>query len=234
LAHHYTFTFPPTVTICNFSLHMLDFGDFNPTRDTDHFAVLRGYDWYGRVVATQILRYTTPPEAFPRSSDRYGNLRITGDALTASEGKPGNWTWQLAASGIVRVTLDFRKGFDPDIGFDSLTFTIEGTTPTTGLILRGHVRLPDGSGLANVPICRSYAGYSGEKVATTDRNGYYESAFAYIPGDEMVHVWPLADGYNFDPPFYFWRHYHSVEDRTLNFSASSGSATSVPPIPCSP
>ncbi len=32
LAHHYTFTFPPTVTICNFSLHMLDFGDFNPSR----------------------------------------------------------------------------------------------------------------------------------------------------------------------------------------------------------
>ena len=37
-AHQYTFTFAG-ITISDFSLHMLDYGDWNPTRDTNHSLV---------------------------------------------------------------------------------------------------------------------------------------------------------------------------------------------------
>jgi hypothetical protein len=85
-----------------------------------------------------------------------------------------------------------------------------------------------------VKICRSYAIYNGDVVATTNPDGYFESPFAYIPGDEMVHVWALADGYTFDPPFYYWRHYAYVEIRTADFVASPGPTASAPPYPCFP
>ena len=105
-------------------------------------------------------------------------------------------------------------------------------TPTPGLIVRGRVHLQDGSGLAGVSICRSYASYAGTVVATTDANGSFQSDFAFIPGDEMVSVWPLAAGYTFDPHVVYWRHYYGPEDRTLNFIASAAAATSVPPTAC--
>ncbi len=106
-------------------------------------------------------------------------------------------------------------------------------TPTPGLVLRGRVHRADGSGLAGVAICRNYASYPGVIVATTGADGTFQSDFAFIPGDEMVGVWPVAAGYNFDPPSLRWRHYYGVEDRILDFVASPASATAVPPGPCS-
>lgn len=105
-------------------------------------------------------------------------------------------------------------------------------TPTPGLIISGYVKLPDGSGLAGVKICRNFASYNGVVVATTDATGFYQSSFVYIPGDEMVSVWALAPGYTFDPPSYSWRHYFGPEARPLDFMASPGSATATPPAPC--
>src|SRR5512143_1960100 len=97
-------------------------------------------------------------------------------------------------------------------------------TSTPGIVLRGHVRLADGSGVPGVTICRSYASYPGEAVAITDQTGYFESAFAFIPGDEMISVWALAPGYTFDPPYDYWRHYFGLEDHSLDFVASPASA----------
>src|SRR5512146_2144086 len=54
---------------------------------------------------------------------------------------------------------------------------------------RGYVQLADGSGLADISICRNFASYPGTVVAKTDANGYFESTFVSIPGDEMVGVW---------------------------------------------
>src|SRR5512138_2707622 len=99
-----------------------------------------------------------------------------------------------------------------------------------GLVIRGHVRLADGSGLANVNICRNYASYPGMIVAKTDADGYFESQFAAIPGDEMVGVWPVASEYSFQPGNFRWRHYYGHEDRSLEFVASPGNAP--PPAPC--
>lgn len=107
-----------------------------------------------------------------------------------------------------------------------------GLTPTPGLVVSGHVRLPDGSGLSGVTICRNFASYPGVVVAMTDADGYFKSDFAFIPGDEMVSIWPQAAGYTFQPDSVRWRHYYGPEDRTLDFVASPAAATAVPFFPC--
>ena len=122
-AHHYTFTFAPGVSVSNFTLHMLDSGDYNPSQSPSHLFSISAYNANGFVIAKQEISYTTPPVANPTTSDLYGNPLITGDALTALSGQLGNWTWNLSASGIVKITLDFGAGFDPFIGFDNLTYT---------------------------------------------------------------------------------------------------------------
>jgi hypothetical protein len=115
-------------------------------------------------------------------------------------------------------------------GLSSLPPTATGTatptsTPVPGLTVRGYVRLANGSGLPGVSIYRSFAAYDGVIVATTDANGYFQSDFALIPGDEMVRVWPVAAGFTFDPENAYWRHYYGPEDRSLNFVASPASGT---------
>ena len=101
-----------------------------------------------------------------------------------------------------------------------------------GLLLRGHVRLKDGTGLANVNICRSFASYEGTVVGKTDQTGAFEAAFVSIPGDEMVGVWAVEAGYTFEPAMVRWRHYHGYEEQTLDFVATASSATDVPPAAC--
>jgi hypothetical protein len=136
--HWYRFTFAPGVTVSAFSLHMLDFGDFNPSWSKDHYTAMIAYDANGNEVARQELAYQSDGKGSPRSSD-YGDLMCkTGDAIYAAQGDPGNWTWRVEGTGIARVELVFDKEFDPDtgdgydgdgfdpyIGFDSLAFTIE-------------------------------------------------------------------------------------------------------------
>jgi hypothetical protein len=91
-------------------------------------------------------------------------------------------------------------------------------TPAPGLILQGRVT-HEGDGLKGVKIYRSYASYGGELVATTDADGYYQSEYMFIPGDEMVTVWAELDGYVFEPEREYWRHYYGLEQRTLDFTA---------------
>lgn len=98
-----------------------------------------------------------------------------------------------------------------------------------GLILQGHVRMEDGSGVAGVTICRSFASYAGEPVATTDAEGYYQSEYTYIPGDEMVTVWAFHVDYVFDPEEYFWRHYYGYREETLDFTAAISVAADTMP-----
>jgi hypothetical protein len=123
-AHQYTCTFAPGTSVSNFSLHMLDFGDLNPSKSQAHLVNMTAYDAANAVVAVHSLSYTTPALVNPRSSDLYGNLRFSGDA-TAASGQPGNWTWNVSGNGIVKVVLAFDAGFDPNIGFDTLTYTTQ-------------------------------------------------------------------------------------------------------------
>ena len=110
----------------------------------------------------------------------------------------------------------------------ALSCGLTESTPTAtvardpGLIIQGHVWLgeDEGVGLAGVNIYRSYASYSGELVATTDQDGYYQSDFTSLPGDEMVTVWAELDGYVLLPEQHSWRHYYGYESRTLDFIAA--------------
>ena len=92
-------------------------------------------------------------------------------------------------------------------------------TSTPGLVVYGVVRNLSGSGVENVNIYRSYAGYQGVLIATTDATGFYQSDFYYIPGDEMVTVWAEESGLVFEPEFYYWRHYYSYQVKECNFQA---------------
>jgi hypothetical protein len=123
--HQYTFTFASGVSISHLSVHMLDYGDWNPTSSTSHYASMTAYDAGGNVVSKEELSYTTLAVDGPRSSDLYGDLQLNGDAVTAPPGQPGNWIWNVAGNGIVRVVLEFREGHDPNIAFDLLSFTTE-------------------------------------------------------------------------------------------------------------
>ena len=135
----------------------------------------------------------------------------------------------LAACGPVMTgtTPTSRTGGDA-VGRVNTPSPTPINTPQPGLLIRGYVRLPDGSGVSGVSILRSYASYPGQVVAVTDQDGYYESRFQHIPGDEMVRVWAELEAYSFAPArrarsweggAFYWRHYHGYEDVTLSFVA---------------
>jgi hypothetical protein len=96
------------------------------------------------------------------------------------------------------------------------TLTLE---PTPGLVVYGYVQRINGVGVGGVNIYRSFAGYPGVLVATTDASGYYQSDFMYIYGDEMVSVWADGGGLEYEPMQYFWRHYYGFEWHSCNFLA---------------
>jgi hypothetical protein len=134
----YTFTFAPGTSVSNFKLHMLDFGDLNRTLSLNHRVTMTAYDGSNQVVSTHVLQYiTNPPDLNPTQSTPYGNLQLSGDAVTAATQEPGNWIWEVSGTGIVKVVLDFgvldttNTGYDPNIAFDLLSFMTEcNATPT--------------------------------------------------------------------------------------------------------
>jgi hypothetical protein len=126
----------------------------------------------------------------------------------------------------------------------SLTQTIEPTLaptstsrptqptegPGPGLVVRGYVKLADGTPVEGVNMYVAFASYGGNVVAVTNSNGYYSSEYIYIPGDETVRVWAEAATYSFKPGSgsavwtgieFYWRHYFGFEDRRLDFTAIS-------------
>ena len=96
--------------------------------------------------------------------------------------------------------------------------TMPTFTPSPGLLVRGRVTAND-AGLEGVKIYRRFSAYPPELIAITNENGYYESAFINIPGDEMVSIEVELAGYSFDPPHYSWRHYYGYEEATCDFDA---------------
>jgi hypothetical protein len=122
-AHQYTFTFAPGVTVDDFSLRMLDYGDYNPSGDDDHFATMTAYDVHGIVVAQGRLSYTT--EGDFSLLHNTGLRDGAGDAYYADPAKnePGNWTWNVSGTGITKIDLFFGPGHDSKIGFDNLSYT---------------------------------------------------------------------------------------------------------------
>ncbi|MFT3891895.1 MAG: hypothetical protein QM730_09705 [Anaerolineales bacterium] len=88
-----------------------------------------------------------------------------------------------------------------------------------GLVVHGQVTF-NGVGLAGVKIYKRFNAYPPDLIATTDVNGYYESDFIYIPGDETVSVQAELAGYTFEPPDCHWRHYYGYENTGCDFTAT--------------
>jgi hypothetical protein len=113
---------------------------------------------------------------------------------------------------------------EPSPPTTSVTALLHSTpTPSSspGLIVYGFVRSPSGEGEAGVDIYRSYASYPGVIIATTATDGYYQSDFYAIPGDEMITVYAVKSGIKYDPEYAYWRHYHGYEITQRDFLSLS-------------
>lgn len=137
--HAYEFTVANDVTLSDFSLRMLDFGDFNPSKNTHHYAAMVAYDENGNEVDRMELEYYTMAQVNPTTAWNnaahdtvlWSNLQEQGDACDAATGEPGNWVWQVGGDGIVKVVLTFGDGHDPNIAFTDLCFTADDETAWT-------------------------------------------------------------------------------------------------------
>ena len=87
------------------------------------------------------------------------------------------------------------------------------------MVVRGQVTF-NGVALPGVKIYKRFNAYPRDLIAITDENGYYESEFIGVAGDEMISIEAELDGYTFDPPYHYWRHYHGYETTTRNFTAT--------------
>jgi hypothetical protein len=124
-AHHYEFIFGLGITVSQFSVRMLDFGDLNPGQSTNHDVTMMAFNAAGDMISIRDLTYTTEPELLPDNSPQWGNLQLAGDALLAQDGQPGRWTWTITGDQIARVVLHFGEGHDPNIGLDSLSYACQ-------------------------------------------------------------------------------------------------------------
>ncbi|MDJ0757038.1 MAG: polymorphic toxin-type HINT domain-containing protein [Ardenticatenaceae bacterium] len=139
--HSYTFTFAPGTGVTNFTLRMLDYGDFNPVLATSHAVSMVAYGSNGSVLDTHAFNHETLAENNPRSGTwddpnpgtSTGDLYYTGDAVAAAPGEPGNYTFSVSGINITRVELSFTNDVtgigssDPNVGFTDLCFTGRGT-----------------------------------------------------------------------------------------------------------
>ena len=129
--HDYVFTFAAGTSVREFSLHMLDYGDFNPRHATSHSVKLVAYNAAGEIVDEDELSYTSDSATNPTSGSA-GNLFVTGDACTAQPGEPGNFTFKVCGSHITRLEMHYlnnssspSKPSDPNIAFNKLCFVLE-------------------------------------------------------------------------------------------------------------
>jgi len=115
--HNYEFSFAPGVTVNFFSVKTLDFGDFNPSNAIEHGAILTAYDSNDVEIDSQMLEFTSDGTITPTSGSA-GNLQLTGDAISAQEGQPGNFTFTVAGAGIARVEFKFSNNVNPTASSD--------------------------------------------------------------------------------------------------------------------
>lgn len=115
--HDYSFTFSPDISSDYFSLRLLDYGDYNPLKATEHEIKLVGFDENGQIVAARRIMYTSEGKIRPRAGSM-GDLWFTGDAKDAAEGDIGNYLFELKVPGISRVELQFSNNIDSTIASD--------------------------------------------------------------------------------------------------------------------
>jgi hypothetical protein len=119
----FDFTFGNDTSVCEFSLRMFDFGDYNPNKARTHSVTVSGYDSTGGLIDTDTLSYQSAAVVIPLKSfnPNYGTLFFTGDACTAAFGQPGYRGYKVEGSGISKVELRVSGG-DPRTALDSIRF----------------------------------------------------------------------------------------------------------------
>ncbi|MBK7896495.1 MAG: hypothetical protein IPJ90_16795, partial [Anaerolineaceae bacterium] len=97
------------------------------------------------------LSYTSPAERLPRSGSA-GDLWLTGDAITANPGQPGNYTFFVAGSDIASLELQFSSNVgagptDPFFAMSVLCFdpADEPVDPPTNTVCANFAQLPMGT-----------------------------------------------------------------------------------------
>ncbi|WP_420645348.1 hypothetical protein [Candidatus Leptofilum sp.] len=104
--HDYTFTIEPGLAVSHFSVRMLDYGDFDQLNVTEHAVILEASNALGVNVASDTLFFTSDGQTLPRDGSS-GDLSITGDATSASEGDPGNYVFSVSGNQITQLQFHY-------------------------------------------------------------------------------------------------------------------------------
>lgn len=110
--HNYAFTFAPGITVDDFQIRMLDYGDLNILLASEHEVKLVAYDAANNIVATDSFMFTSDGNVLPRDGSA-GDLKFTGDAGTAVDGEPGNRLYHVTGAGITRVEIQYNSSGNP-------------------------------------------------------------------------------------------------------------------------
>jgi hypothetical protein len=120
-----------TVTFGNrrvqsFKILMVDYGDWNPTRQLDHQVFLRGFENGVEVAVPHVIDYDTDDtKMVPRYCTDLGyDLKTEADASACLQSGIGHSHIQVHAppgsTGLDRIELQMGVGYDPNSAFDSL------------------------------------------------------------------------------------------------------------------
>jgi hypothetical protein len=128
--HQYEFDLIGNAEAKNFSLSVVDWGDFLPygACPNDHCGMtMTAYNKDKNIVDTVEMFFTSSDTYVKKNTLEYGHTRIVSDACTASVGQPGNFTLTVNGSGIKRVTLKPTnpQSIDPHIAISDLSFELE-------------------------------------------------------------------------------------------------------------
>lgn len=134
----FSFSFAPNVTVSNFSLEMLDYGDWNPEKATQHGVYLTAFNAVGDLVDQFSLEHQTGARQNDFANNIYKGrtVGLAGDAFESTGASNfGETLLSVAGEGISRVELTFdnnsskRAGMssDPNVAFRALSFTADTT-----------------------------------------------------------------------------------------------------------
>jgi hypothetical protein len=169
--HDYVFTFSPDFTVSEFTLRMLDYGDYNPVGATEHAIDLVAYDNDGDVVDVDSNFFNSDGHISPEDT-----LWFTADS-SAPYGNPGNIAYTVSGTGITQIELELNSELgegatDPLFGLAVLCFVPEEPEldpPTAVLDLLRTKTTPEIGGMFEVSYsCSNTA----PNLVSAEINGY--------------------------------------------------------------
>lgn len=206
--HEYDFTFAPGQTVSEFAISIADWGDLLPY-DTapimHHEAHLTAYDADGNVVDVDVIAFdSTGAGQNGRLTEEYGDLSVSGDACTASNEQPGNYTFSVTGTGIARVEFRFigQQSIDPNVAlhrpfritFEPLNSAPDATDDSASSTLNSLVGIsvlsndtdPDGDVLSITDNDASTS--KGGTIACADGECSYQPAFGFTGTDTFTYT----------------------------------------------